>query len=367
MNVSIATIPPRIKDGSIYKSIDGFLNQTIEINKIYINLCTNFKRFDQLDEMDYKTLIEYNNKVELTFNDYDSPILKYLGPLKHIDDEEYIFIGDDDQVYNKNLLKNMKKGIFDDLSVYQNRFHIIKHGTGGIIHGFVGLMMKKKLLNKLNDFIDFKNDCWIDDQLMSIYFYKNNINIYPTIINDFDDIYEKVSNCEAEHSGAGALHKMKLKRSIQIRELEIKHNVFFLNKDSNKGKGQLKNIDSSIFNEKINIYYVILDNLTPNIKNNIDKLLNKYKENKNINFNFFSSNDFVKQYPEIRLTNDYLLNFFTDKYAIDLINNDEGHSIYINRNFKINEDFDIYKYLLENEKVFYNNEIITIIKKGFSF
>lgn len=364
MNVSLATIPPRIRNKSIFKSIDGFLNQTIEINKIFINLPLKFNRFNQLTDNEINEIENYNEKVKVTFTGYDSPLLKYIGALSEIDDEEYIFIGDDDQVYKKDLLENMKKGIFDDKAVYQNRFHIIKHGTGGIIHGFVGLMMKKKIMNNFKNF-EIPPVCWIDDQLMSIYLFLNNIDIYPTIINDFDDIYEKISNNECEHIGEGALCNMKKPRSEQIRELEKFYNVIFLKKNNHLGKGKLKKVSENAFEEKITFYQVILDQLTPHIKNNIEELAQKYPQH---TFKFFTIKDFNDRYPNVKLSNDYLLNYFTDKFGVDLVNESKDKNpVYINRNFQIKKDFDIYNYLLDDDKIFYNPKMIYLVKKEFNF
>ena len=355
MNVSIATIPPRFLDGSLKQSIQGFLNQTEPIKKIYINLPINFKRFDNLTIEDEKEIESYSNKIIITKTDYDSPLLKWVGALKHIDDDEYIFIGDDDQVYKKDLLKNMKNGFYDDEAVFQNRFHVVKKGTAGIIHGFVGIMIKKKVMNNIDKF-NIPQICWIDDQLMSIYFFKNNIKILPSPIHDYDDIYEVLNNHDMEQIGKGALCKMDLPRIKQITELEILYNVFFQNKNSSRGKGKIINIEWKKFlNEPININFVCLDKPTVENKQNIKNIIKLYP---NCNINLWDFEEYKKIYDtELKTTT--LLNYYTDLIGINKCNQ-KGYNIYINRNFHISNDFNIYNYILNDTKKIYNNDMLEI-------
>jgi len=363
LNVSIATIPPRIRNGDIYNAIDGFLNQTLEVNKIFINLPFKFNRFDDLNEEELNKLKNYNKKVQLTFTDYDSPILKYLGCIPHLKDDDLIFVGDDDQVYKEDLLEKMTYGFYNDECVFQNRYHQVKTGTAGIIHGFVGLMMKKKVLNKLNNF-NLPSKLWIDDQLMSIYLYKNNISILPSPIHNFDDIYHKdyLNQQGMEQIGDGALCKMDLPRKKQIRELEIKYNVFFLYKENIKGKGEIIDVDWNKIQKNINIHFVVLDNLTASIKHNVDTLLKLYP---NFNFNFWNNKEFQTQYPKVKLYNSYLINYYSDQLGLTKIRNKEGHHIYINRNFLINKDFDIYEYILNTDDIYFDENNINLIKNTY--
>jgi len=357
ISVSVATIPPRIRNKDIYKFIDSILGQTINVNMIYINLPFSFERFENLNKKELDELENYNDKIKVTYSKLDSPLLKYTGALKYIDDNEIMFIGDDDQEYKEDLLENMVAGFHDDNAVYQNRYHIVKKGTAGIIHGFVGLMMKKKVFNNFNKFIVPKK-CWIDDQLINIYFYKNNTPILPSPIHDFDDIYKKLRN-GMEQIGSGALCMMDMPRRKQVRELEIFYNVFFLKKECSDGKGKLKDFDWNIVNKlKINIHYVIFDTITEANKQNIEHLMLKYP---NFNFNIWDNSSLDEN---IKLYNYHYLNYYSDTFARTKINeadDDELH-IYLNRNMEINKNFDIYEYILNDEIEFYNNENVLLIK-----
>lgn len=362
MNVSIATIPPRIRNNNIFNCIDGFLNQTIEVNKIFVNLPNKFNRFDNLTEEELLKLKNYNKKVVLTFTNYDSPILKYLGCIPHLKDDDIIFVGDDDQVYKEDLLEKMKDGFYNDDAVFQNRFHQVKKGTAGIIHGFVGLMMKRKVLNNLNNFV-LPPQLWIDDQLLSIYFHKNNISILPSPVHDFDDIYNnKYLNQQGmEQIGDGALCKMDLSRKKQIRELEIKYDVFFLKKDNIKGKGKIKDIKWGELETKLNIHFVVLDNLTMSIKKNVDKIIELYPK---CNFYFWNNKEFKIKHPNIKLTNSYLINYHSDNFGLEKIKEQEN-AIYINRNLLIKDDFDLYEFLLNNDDIYFDENNILLIKNTY--
>jgi hypothetical protein len=359
VSVSITTIPPRVKNKHLFKFFDSILEQTIEVNKIYVNLPYNYKRFDNLTEKQINKIKNYSNKIEITFNKIDSPILKYIGALDKIPDDELLFIGDDDQEYHPELLEKMKMGIFDKSAVYQNRYHIVKTGTAGIIHGFVGLMFKKSLLNDIFNIINFDKDIWIDDQLLSIYFYKRNIPIYPTIINDFDEIYKTLNYNGMEKHGTGgdlSTDNETSNRNKQIKELELEYNIFFINKNNSNGKGKIIDVEKSFYEKPINIHFIILDKMTKANQQNILNLMEKYPH---FNFNLWNSQEYNK-YFDLKLSTDTLLNYYTDKLATIKIKEEGG--IYINRNLYITKDFDLYNYIFNKQNVFINNNIIEVIK-----
>tara|TARA_R110000772_G_scaffold257353_1_gene374140 strand:- start:115 stop:1218 length:1104 start_codon:yes stop_codon:yes gene_type:complete len=362
MNISIATIPPRVRDGSLIRCVNSLLIQSIKIKKIYVNLPNKFKRFEQLTETEIKIIEDYDEKIKVTYTNYDSPALKYIGALKHIEnDDEYIFIGDDDQEYHKDLLKKMREGCYKDNAVYQNRYNIVKKGTAGIIHGFVGLMTQKKVFNNLDNF-KFPKECWIDDQLFNIYFFLNNIEILPSPIHEFQDIYRKLNNNNQEQIGEGALCMMPKKRSIQIRELEELYGVFFLKKNKPDSQGKLKKVDwKKLYDTEINIHYVLLDTTTKAIKENIRRINKSYPDFK---YHFHDQKEFFKDYPNFKFYTIHSLNYRTDKYGLELIKRKKGTHIYINRNMRIDPTFDIYEYLLNEETIYFNCENILIIKNN---
>lgn len=357
ISASITTIPPRYKSRDLFKCIDSLLNQSLELTKIYINIPKEYKRFDNFTNKQINKIKKYNSKIKITFYDFDSPLLKYMAPAN---DNEYLFIGDDDQEYNKNLIENMFNSIFDNSAVYQNRYHTVKTGTAGIIHGFVGLILQKKLLNNIFNYYD-GSELWVDDQFMSIYFFKENIKIYPTIINDFDDIY--INNAKCEKLGVGGdlcLDPITGKRNKQIRELEKKFNVFFLKKNNPNSKGNLINFNWKNNKIKKIIHYVVLDNFTKEIKNNLETLIKKYSDE--FEFNLINKEYYFEKYNMFNLK--YIpynyINFYSDFIGIQFVNNEGG--IYINRNYLVDDNFDIYELLLNNESKFNKNNCLYYVK-----
>ena len=79
MYVSVASIPPRIRNGTLFKFIDSMLQQSVEVKKIFVNLPDKFERFDQLTNEELDEIRNYDEKIQITFLDYDSPTLKYIG------------------------------------------------------------------------------------------------------------------------------------------------------------------------------------------------------------------------------------------------------------------------------------------------
>jgi hypothetical protein len=356
INISIATIPVRFRNGNLYKCIDAFLNQTYNINKIYVNISNNYKRFKNFTNDEINKIKNYSDKIIITYSNFDSPILKYIGALDNIKDDEFIFIGDDDQEYKENLIENMVLSLNINTNyVYQNRYHIVKTGTAGIIHGFVGLILQKKLLNNLKNYY-YGQECWIDDQFLSMYFFKENIKILPSIINDFDDIY-KFGNREKLGSGGDLfLSKETRDRKTFIKDLEKKFNIFFCNKHDRNGKGEIINVNWNKLKINKIIHFVIIDNPTKENFNNINNLMELYPD---FEFNMINKDSYLKYYDNFKIgycpTNyiDYYSDLLGMKYVKEL------GGIYINRNYKINKDsFDIYEILLNKKKYHINNKLM---------
>lgn len=362
VSVSFASIPPRIENREIYKFIDSILHQTYPIDKIYINLSSNYIRFRQLEEKELEELKKYSDKIEISFSERDSPILKYIGSLDKIDDDTLLFIGDDDQEYKNDLIENMVKGIFDDKYVYQNRYHIVKTGTAGIIHGFTGLILKKSLLNNLLKW-QIPKYLWCDDQFMSIYFHKQGIKIYPTIINEFDDIYSVLNSSGMEKLGRGgdlSLDKNTNNRDQEILKLELKYDVHFHLKNNHKSKGKVIDLSKEKRKELLDnliFHFVVLDDVTNENKNNFSMLKKLYPTAK---YYYWNIKEFEKLFPNKKLFTSTLLNYYTDELGKKKVQQLGG--FYINRNFGITNRFDILDYTLSNEKEFYNCNILCVYK-----
>lgn len=224
---SLTTIPPRILNGNLKLTIDSLLNQTYSIDKIYISIPLNYIRFDPINDLpNWLNDEPYKNKIYIIRPENDKgPIEKYLSITKHLYDKDinpFILICDDDQIYHPNLLSTMIKAIPSNNyeGVIQNRYEIVRYGSGGIVHGFVGLLVKLSCLRPLLDFPIY-NECYmVDDQIMSIYFKCYNIPIISSGIIEYKDIYNVLENnhercSKTPESLSGASNRKELINTIQ--------------------------------------------------------------------------------------------------------------------------------------------------------
>ena len=194
---SIATIPNRVNNGDLKKCVDGLLAQTCPLDRIFVTIPHKYRRFEPLKTLPEWLMQEpYNEKVRLIRPSEDpGPIAKYLCVAEYIADSEYkdayVFVGDDDQIYHNTLVARMVAAIpsQDFEGVIQNRHEIVKYGSGGIIHGFVGLLVKASALRALPTFPLYDSGFMIDDQVMSIYFAHYGVPMIPSGVIQFQDIY----------------------------------------------------------------------------------------------------------------------------------------------------------------------------------
>jgi glycosyl transferase family 25 len=229
---SLTSIPTRIKDCKLV--IDSIINQ---VDCVYLNLCHEYIRFKNFTNIDIRNNIPhyfiteepYKSKLKITFSNDYGPATKYLGALSIISKSQWMFICDDDQEYKPNLIKNMLNNIsnINKLGVYQNRYNIVKNGSGGIIHGYVGNLIHSSLLENLKEFDlpDFAK--YVDDQWLSIYCFLQNINVYPSGIEDYKDIFSILEN-GFEKIGCDSLASLH-NRDSKIKELEHYYNIKFIN------------------------------------------------------------------------------------------------------------------------------------------
>jgi glycosyl transferase family 25 len=222
---SLTSIPSRINKCKLV--IDSLINQ---VNHIYLNLCFEYKRFGKFDILtsipDFLIEEPYKSKVTITYGKDHGPATKYLGALSYIQQSQWIFFCDDDQEYHPYLISTMLNAV-NQIGVYQNRYNIVKKGSGGIIHGYVGNIIHRSLLNNLNVFPLPENAKFIDDQWMSIYCFLQNINIYPSGIEDYIHIFSVLEN-GYEKIGLDSLSSL-CNRDEKIKEIENYFNVKFIN------------------------------------------------------------------------------------------------------------------------------------------
>ena len=358
---SLTSIPSRFENCKL--TIDSLIQQ---VDHIYLNLCSKYTRFPEVKQIDINIINEiipsiflteepYKSKLTITIgNDY-GPATKYLGALKYINNSQWIFFCDDDQEYHPNLISKMVNNI-TNLDVYQNRYNIVKNGSGGIIHGYVGNLIHRSLLNDLPKFDLPDIAKVVDDQWLSVYCKLQNINIYSSGIEEYSDIFNVLENGN-EKIGKDSLASLN-NRDNKIKELEEYYNVKFI------GNGNI--INNNNINETITYKSTIVT-----FYFNITKLKDMTGEHKPQSFYMDKGRETLKlhypmvifcdedNYKEIKLIRDeYVKNPKLTNYIIKNITEYEFYK----------ENWDI---INDNRNInkFYNNErytasyvLITIFK-----
>lgn len=240
---SLTTIPPRVQRGDIYRCIDSLLDQTRTLDQIYVNVAAKYQRFDSLNTWDLQELKDYHPLIKVVVIDYDTPLIKHLGPYMYEPADSVQFVCDDDQEYHPRLIERMIEGYFDRRSLMQNRYHFVRTGSGGIVHGFVGCMYTTSLMKGFYDgSFTVPRQCWVDDQLMSIYCHEMGIRIIPSPVMDYDEIYSRLDEYGNEQNGGKeALHKFG-SRDEQIQVLEKLYRVRFVNQHNPNGRGLIVDV-----------------------------------------------------------------------------------------------------------------------------
>jgi beta-1,4-mannosyl-glycoprotein beta-1,4-N-acetylglucosaminyltransferase len=295
---SLSSIPSRFN--TINLVIDSLLTQ---VDHLYLNLCENYLRFPSYKKdntLAYLLTEEpYKTKVTVLYGTDFGPGTKYLGALDHIGQNQWIFFCDDDQEYHTELINNMKNKIHH-LGVYQNRYnHVTANGSGGVIHGYVGNMIHRSFINNLLKFPLPDSARFVDDQWMSIFFYKNNIKCYPTGIEAYNDIYKICYNGHEKLSvdSLSALNN----RDIYVKSLEDYFKIKFIE------RGCIINIPQTISQSNFNTKN-IPDCTLVTACYNLSKYHNKVR----------TIDDILKSFDTVLQLPVYLV-IFSDKLLLDII------------------------------------------------
>ena len=216
----LTAIPPRFE--RVKQTIRSLLSQ---VDQVYLSVSKYYLRFGEAAPPDFSSEEDFKGRVTVIESIDYGPATKYLGALKYIPDNYWVLFCDDDQTYKPNIVKQMTDNI-SLLGAYQNCFHYVKNGSGGIIHGYVGNMFYRATLNNLPQFQLPSCGRFVDDQWMSIYCYFNNIPIMSTPISTYQDTFAVLSN-GYEQVGESALAELG-NRDEKVAELAEYFNVVFI-------------------------------------------------------------------------------------------------------------------------------------------
>jgi hypothetical protein len=212
---SLTTIPPRM-DTDCRLAVESLRPQ---VDAIYLTIPDAYDRFPSRD------LPEWMSSVHVCRGEDKGPASKYLGALADIPRGAWVFVCDDDQEYHPTLLARMKQSL-TSLTVYQNHFFSIEQKTsGGLIHGYVGLLLHESLLRALPEFPLPEAARFVDDQWMSAYCATHGIPIAPTSAESYPEIFKVLENGH-EKLGRDSLSGLQI-RDQRVKELEAALGVVF--------------------------------------------------------------------------------------------------------------------------------------------
>lgn len=216
---SLTTIPPRIED-ECKRAIDSLIGQ---VDCIYLNVSKKYDRFGEMKVPDYLYEEPYKTNVVVNIGcDYGSST-KYLGSLESLTKEDqWVFVCDDDQEYHPILINRMKTSIKNKNEIYQNRFKTFqRYGTsGGLIHGYVGLLIHSTNLEGLKKFPLPEPARVVDDQWMSLYCAIHCIPIMCSGIDEYNEIFKTLRLDLYELVGKESLVNLG-NRDKKIKELYV--------------------------------------------------------------------------------------------------------------------------------------------------
>jgi hypothetical protein len=222
---SLTTIPPRF-DTDCKLAVASLASQ---VDQVYLTVPDSYERFPMRD------LPDWMQSVQVCRGEDKGPASKYLGALDAIPRGAWVFIGDDDQEYQPDLIDRMKRGI-DSLGVYQNHSASIQQKTsGGMIHGYVGLLIHESHLRALAEFPLPDAARFVDDQWMSAYCCVHDIPIFPTVAEAYTDIFQVLHNGH-EKLGCDSLSGLQT-RDERIRELSHALGISFSGPHLTRGPG----------------------------------------------------------------------------------------------------------------------------------
>lgn len=216
---SLTTIPPR--EASCRLALDSLIPQ---VDHIYLSIAREYKRFGAWETPAYLQEEPYRSHVTVVIGDDKGPATKYVGALSVLPDA-WVFVCDDDQEYHHTLLSRMSTSI-QEFAVYQNHYESIQQKTsGGMIHGYVGLLVHATSLQGLQEHPLPASSYFVDDQWISIYCFLKGIPIKKTSAEHYVSIF-KVLDGWHEKIGEAPLAGLQ-NRDAMVAELAKDFGVVF--------------------------------------------------------------------------------------------------------------------------------------------
>ena len=228
--VSMSTIPSRLKN--INYIINNINNQTLKPHKIFLNIPTQYKRFEN-ETISKEDLDKVNKEnIEIIRCDDYGPGTKIMGSIKKVREYDCVILLDDDHIYDVNVCKIFLDAFKKEqvnYSFYLNK--IFKINMGQCADGF---LMNTELLDNIEKFYEkhVKNNynMFLDDDLwLAIYLQKEKKSVIKNLINIFreqvnkDIVYEQNINSKINglhltvHKDGFILNRRKIQKIEYIK------------------------------------------------------------------------------------------------------------------------------------------------------
>jgi hypothetical protein len=189
--VSMTTIPERIKNKTIDKTLNSLLKQTIIPDIIYINVPKVSKKkieypIDELESIVIKYYPNLNVKINIVEKDL-GPITKVIPILPFIKDTDIVILVDDDMDYIPEMISQLISS--NEKAVgYAGRLKGLIYRNGKNYYGpvefletFAGVLYSGELLKGLDKFYNNLNKNCINQDDIIIGKFLNLKNVFPKI------------------------------------------------------------------------------------------------------------------------------------------------------------------------------------------
>jgi hypothetical protein len=229
--VGITSIPIRLK--YIHNTLNSLLNQDVKPDKIFVFLPEKSKRLKidyNVDDIQKDKINDPDNIIQYVYGVSDEgPITKFYSLLDYVpkDKNNFLFIVDDDVIYPKSRIANIKKQIdINSKNSYgfsgrkytnkDNKERLVFYGNNGdsieevdILEGFDMIAFPRTIFpDNSKEFLDWvkqlpEESFFVDDIILSKWCDLNNSKrfIYPKdennkYYNEVDNVPENVKNIE---------------------------------------------------------------------------------------------------------------------------------------------------------------------------
>lgn len=359
---SISTIPSRINNLSLQDAIISIINQ---VDKVYINISKNVDNKEKINEL----INDENEKIIINYTEIESPFCKF-DILKN-NDYSWIFLMDDDQMYNPFLIEKMFESM-NEFGIYQNKYELngIQSKFGYLFNSFFICENDLYFFKKIPKDYYLLDNQWISYQCekLKIPIYSTDLKLYENIFIDLENNKEKkgIDSISTQCNKKNLINQFENYLNIQI----LKNNKYIIHQyniigilfiiNNKEWKSNLLSILLSNFKFNFEIFIIIKDYFI-----NYNEI-HSFFDKSNIKYYIYSFNLLIDN----ELLHNYLfkyiyINHKNITHILTLFENNIINIDYINIKKNI-DNYDLLNYYYKNNDkiIFQIQNIYSNIKKN---